>query len=135
MFLRLCIYFLLLFFMASPCHDDQMAYSQTGKASFYSNALEGKPTASGELYHGKSFTAAHKTLPFGTIVNVTNLGNDKEVQVRINDRGPFLPNRIIDLSYEAAKALEMTEKGIVKVKIVVVQPAEGYSAADSVASK
>lgn len=121
--------------MASPCHDDQMAYSQTGKASFYSNALEGKPTASGELYHGKSFTAAHKTLPFGTIVNVTNLGNDKEVQVRINDRGPFLPNRIIDLSYEAAKALEMTEKGIVKVKIVVVQPAEGYSAADSVASK
>lgn len=135
MFLKLCIYFSLLFYLIFPHHNDQMAYSQTGKASFYSSALEGKPTASGELYDGKSFTAAHKTLPFGTIVKVTNLDNDKEVQVRINDRGPFSPNRIIDLSYEAAITLEMTTKGIVKVKIVVVNPASGYTAVDSVASK
>lgn len=110
-------------------------YSQTGKASYYSSVLEGKPTASGEPYNGKSYTAAHKTLPFGTMVNVTNLENGKEVIVKINDRGPFTGKRIIDLSYEAAKALAMRRKGVAKVRIVVVEPATGYTVADSIAIK
>ena len=128
MFLKfyLCCLFVL------PLHKSQSPYTQTGKASYYSGALEGKPTASGELYNGKNYTAAHKSLPFGTIVHVTNLHNGKEVTVRINDRGPFSRNRIIDLSYEAAKTLEMTKKGVVKVVMVVVAPAPGYTVADSV---
>jgi len=104
-------------------------------ASYYSNALEGNPTASGEAYDSKNYTAAHKSLPYGTIVNVMNLDNGKEVRVKINDRGPFSQNRIIDLSYAAAKTLEMTRKGLVKVRIVVIEPASGYSVADSVTIK
>ena len=134
MFLKLSFYSLLLSLLL-PLHKNQMPYSQTGKASYYSSAFEGRPTASGELYRSKEYTAAHKTLPFGTIVNVTNLDNGKEVQVKINDRGPFPPKRIIDLSYEAAKTLEMTKKGIVKVRVVVIEPATGYTVADSVVIK
>lgn len=135
MLLRLCIYALLLYSIPISHCEEQTPYTQTGKASYYSSALEGKLTASGESYDSKSCTAAHKTLPFGTIVHVINLENGKAVKVRINDRGPFAPNRIIDLSYEAAKTLEMTTKGLVKVRMVVVSPAAGYSVADSITIK
>lgn len=91
--------------------------TQTGKASYYSDKLSGSKTANGEKYNPSELTAAHKKLPFGTKVKVTNLNNNKTVTVRINDRGPFVTGRIIDLSKAAAKAIDMLQAGVVKVKI------------------
>lgn len=90
---------------------------QEGRASFYADRFQGRPTASGEPYDSASLTAAHRSLPFGTMVKVTNLRNDKSVVVTINDRGPHLPNRIIDLSKAAAKRLNFIERGITRVRI------------------
>ncbi|HMZ46347.1 MAG TPA: septal ring lytic transglycosylase RlpA family protein [Chitinophagaceae bacterium] len=91
--------------------------TKTGKASFYSDKYKGKKTANGETYKPNEFTAAHKKLPFGTKVKVTNLNNNKTVTVRINDRGPFVAGRIIDLSRVAASEIGMINNGVVKVKI------------------
>ncbi len=95
--------------------------AQVGMASFYGREFDGKPTSSGETYHANHLTAAHRTLAFGTIVRVTNLSNGKKVIVRINDRGPFIKGRIIDLSLAAAKRLDMIDAGVVKVKVEVVR--------------
>ncbi|MBS1950604.1 MAG: Septum-associated rare lipoprotein A [Cytophagales bacterium] len=105
----------------------QSAYAQiqTGKASFYADSFEGSPTASGEKYHANQFTAAHKILPFGTIVRVTNLTNKQSVEVTINDRGPFVEGRVIDLSKAAAEKIGMLNKGVADVKIEVVDPGNG----------
>lgn len=92
-------------------------YPAEGLASIYSNSLSGKKTANGEIYNPGKLTAAHRSLPFGTKVKVTNLENKREVTVRINDRGPYKRGRIIDLSYVAARQLDMLKKGIVKVRI------------------
>ncbi len=89
-----------------------------GLASFYA---EGSKTASGERFDGHELTAAHRTLPFGTQVRVTNVSNGRSVTVRINDRGPFVRGRVVDVSYLAAKTLGMTGRGIAKVKLDVVQ--------------
>ena len=86
-------------------------------ASFYSESYNGRKTANGEIYKSSKYTAAHKTLPFGTKVKVTNLSNNKSVKVVINDRGPFIAGRIIDLTLAAAKKIEMVNAGVVKVKI------------------
>ena len=83
--------------------------------------LHEKKTASGETYNMRALTAAHKHLPFGTIVQVRNLKNRKTVQVTINDRGPFVKDRIIDVSFEAAKQLEFVNEGVVLVKIEVLK--------------
>ncbi len=91
--------------------------SETGMASYYSESYNGKKTANGEIYHSSEYTAAHKTLPFGTKVKVTNLNNGKSVKVRVNDRGPFIAGRIIDLTRTAAQKLDMVSVGVVKVKI------------------
>ncbi len=93
---------------------------QVGSASWYGTLFQGKPTASGETYDMYRYTAAHLDLPLGTWVKVTNLRNSKSVVVRINDRGPVTPGRIIDLSYSAAKQLEMAARGVAKVKIDVI---------------
>lgn len=95
--------------------------AQVGMASFYGREFDGKPTSSGETYHANHLTAAHRTLAFGTIVRVTNLSNGKKVIVRINDRGPFVKGRIIDLSLAAAKRLDMIDAGVVKVRVEVVR--------------
>src|SRR5688572_1565473 len=79
--------------------------THTGTASWYGPGFHGKPTTSGEIYDQKGFTAAHRTFPLGTRVRVTNVANDKSVEVRINDRGPFVGDRIIDLSFAAATVL------------------------------
>jgi len=92
-----------------------------GKASYYGPKFHGKKTASGEVFNMYALTAAHKTLPFGTRCRVTNLTNGKSVIVRINDRGPFIANRIIDLSYGAARALDALQDGIIEVKIEVIE--------------
>lgn len=91
--------------------------SEEAYASFYGEAFNGKPTANGEIFNMNAYTAAHKTLPFGTFVEVTNLENGKKVIVRINDRGPFIGNREIDLSKAAAGVLDMLAQGVVRVKI------------------
>jgi rare lipoprotein A len=90
---------------------------QVGVASWYGKDFHGRPTASGEIYNMHAMTAAHKTLPFGTVVLVTNLENNRQVRVTINDRGPFVRGRIIDLSYAAFKRLERVEKGTARVRL------------------
>jgi rare lipoprotein A (peptidoglycan hydrolase) len=93
---------------------------QVGTASWYGEYFEGKPTASGEPYNMYDLTAAHPTLPLGTYVKVTNLRNRRSVLVRINDRGPIVPGRIIDVSYSAAKTLRFQSRGIQRVRLDVV---------------
>ena len=90
---------------------------QKGKASYYARSFQGKETASGETFNQNELVAAHKTLPFDTRVEVTNLENGKQVTVRINDRGPFKPGRIIDLSRVAANRIDLLEDGIAPVRI------------------
>jgi len=92
-----------------------------GKASYYAEEFHGRKTASGEIYDMSKFTAAHRTLPFGTICRVTNLKTNKSILVRINDRGPFVPDRIIDLSKSAAQALGGINQGIIEVKIEILE--------------
>ena len=102
-----------------------IAQIQSGKASFYADKFEGAPTASGEKYkHGK-LTAAHKTLPFGTRVKVTNTANNQTVEVVINDRGPWVDNRIIDLSKSAAEKLGFINQGLADVQVEVLDPGDG----------
>ena len=93
---------------------------QIGTASWYGESFQGKPTASGEPYNMYDLTAAHPTLPLGTFVKVTNLRNRRAVIVRINDRGPIVPGRIIDVSYSAAKVLNFQSRGIQRVRLDVV---------------
>jgi len=94
---------------------------QRGIASYYYGRWIGRKTANGEIYRASDVTAAHRTLPFNTKVRVTNLRNGKQVIVRINNRGPFIRGRIIDLSLEAARRIDMTRAGIVPVKVEVLK--------------
>jgi len=101
------------------------AQNQTGKASFYADKFEGRPTASGEKYKHSKLTAAHKTLPFGTRVKVTNKTNQKTVEVVINDRGPYVDGRIIDLSRSAAEKLVFINQGLAEVTVEVLDAGDG----------
>jgi len=96
--------------------------SKTGKATYYAKKFEGRRTTSGAVYRAHKYTAAHKTLPFGTEVVVTNLNNQKSVTVVVNDRGPFGKGLIIDLSAVAAKEIGLYGKGIVPCKITYEVP-------------
>jgi rare lipoprotein A len=95
---------------------------QVGTASWYGEYFEGKPTASGEDYDMYDMTAAHPTLPLGTYVRVTNLRNGRAVVVKVNDRGPVVPGRIIDLSYGAARVLKFEQRGLQRVRLDLVRP-------------
>ena len=95
-------------------------YKQNGVASWYGPGFHGKKTANGETYDMHAMTAAHKELPFDTIVEVLNRDNGRRVKVRINDRGPFVAGRIIDLSRRAARKLDMIDLGVVTVEVKVV---------------
>src|ERR1700723_1173615 len=95
---------------------------QIGTASWYGEYFDGKPTASGEDYDMYDMTAAHPTLPLGSYVRVTNLHNGRAVVVKVNDRGPIVPGRIIDLSYGAAQVLQFENRGLQKVRIDLVKP-------------
>jgi len=103
-------------FLLSLC-TTLFAYEQEGLASWYGGKFQGRQTASGEIFDTNELTAAHKTLAFGTVVKVTNLENGKSTVVRINDRGPFIPGRIIDLSRAAAVAIGAAGNGVAKVRI------------------
>jgi len=95
---------------------------QVGTASWYGDYFEGKPTASGEPYDMYDMTAASLTIPLGTYVRVTNLHNGRAVVVKVNDRGPVVPGRIIDVSYGAAKALQFKDKGLQRVRLDLIKP-------------
>jgi peptidoglycan lytic transglycosylase len=102
---------------------------EVGMASWYGGNFQGKPTASGEPYNMYDLTAAHPELPLGTLVRVTNLRNGRAVVLRINDRGPVVPGRIIDVSYSAARVLRFKARGTQKVRLDVVHRAEGETLA------
>lgn len=102
-----------------------IAQIQTGKASFYADKFEGRPTASGEKYKHSKLTAAHKSLPFGTKVKVTNVANSQSVEVTINDRGPYVDGRIIDLSKSAAEKLGFISQGLAEVQVEVIDAGQG----------
>ena len=95
-------------------------HTQKGIASYYSDALHGRKTASGEVYNKRILSAAHKSLPLGTKVRVTKVSNGKSVVVRVNDRGPFVKGRIIDLSRRAARNLGIINSGVAKVQVEVL---------------
>jgi rare lipoprotein A len=94
--------------------------TETGLASWYGHPYHGRAAANGEIYDMEKLTAAHRTLPFGTLVRVTNLGNAKTVDVRIIDRGPFVAGRIIDLSHAAAQAIDMIGPGVAQVRVDII---------------
>jgi rare lipoprotein A (peptidoglycan hydrolase) len=99
--------------------------TQSGKASWYGRGFHGKPTASGDVFDQRLMTAAHKTLPLGSKARVTNLQNGNSVEVTINDRGPFVPGRVIDLSRAAANELGILESGLAQVRIELVHVSAG----------
>jgi rare lipoprotein A len=103
---------------ASRRHSGDTKVASNGVASFYT---EGTQTASGEMFNTMEMTAAHPTLPFGTKLRVTDVGSGRSVTVRVNDRGPYIRGRIVDVSYSAANALGMVGKGVANVKLDVVQ--------------
>lgn len=102
------------------CQEQSTAFKQEGLASWYGVDFDGKPTASGEIFDSTKMTAAHPTLPFGTLLKVTNKENNMSVTVRVNDRGPFIQDRIIDLSQAAAAQLNFTAAGAVSVVLEIV---------------
>jgi rare lipoprotein A len=91
--------------------------TETGKGSYYADKFQGRKTASGDIFKQEKLTAAHRTLPFGTKVKVINLANGRSVNVTINDRGPFAPGRIIDVSKKAARKLGMVDAGVASIEI------------------
>lgn len=114
-------FILLLGACASTPNGAAGKYSETGIASWYGKPYHGRPTASGERFNRHDLTAAHRTLPFGTVVEVKHLGNGRSVKVTINDRGPFVKGRILDLSEAAAKRLHMVNEGVARVRVTAVR--------------
>ncbi len=95
--------------------------AETGQASYYHDRFHGRPTASGEPYDRASLTAAHRTLPFGTWLRVTRIDTERSVYVRVTDRGPFKPGRVIDLSRQAAEEIDLIGPGVAEVELAVVE--------------
>ncbi|GGK83064.1 septal ring lytic transglycosylase RlpA family protein [Rufibacter glacialis] len=126
LFFRNLLCLLVLAFFTTNCTSSAPAfgkrgYTETGKASYYSDKLKGNKMANGERYKPGKRTAAHKKLPFGTKVKVINPQNGRSVKVMITDRGPFSPGRIIDLSKSAARKLDMVNSGVVPVQMKVIK--------------
>ena len=99
---------------------DSVSFPLKGKASYYGSEFNGRKTANGEIYDETAMTAAHRTLPFGTVLRVTNVRNRLSVIVRINDRGPFHPDRILDLSKSAAEELDLIRYGVTEIEAEIV---------------
>ncbi len=116
---------------SAPAAPLPVRSTETGLASWYGHPYHGRAAANGEIYDMEKLTAAHRTLPFGTVVRVTNLDNAKSVDVRIIDRGPFVAGRIIDLSHAAAEVIDMIGPGVAQVRVDILQavaPAENWYA-------
>ncbi|MCL2186136.1 MAG: septal ring lytic transglycosylase RlpA family protein [Treponema sp.] len=120
LYLILIVLFVMALFPFQVLAQETVVLKQEGIASWYGREFEGRPTASGEIFDASQLTAAHPSLPFGTMLIVTNTHNNKKVTVRINDRGPFVPARIIDVSRAAAEQLDMIVTGTAPVKIETV---------------
>ena len=115
-----------------PKHEPK--YNESGLASWYGSRYHGRPTASGEIFNKNDLTAAHKTLPMNSMVHVENLANGRTITVRVNDRGPFVSDRIIDLSEASAKILGYTQNGTAKVRVRYMGPADPNAAQKSAQS-
>jgi rare lipoprotein A len=106
--------------IAKPQTPHRQHWFQFGRASWYGHALQGLPTANGEAYDMNAMTCAHRTLPLGSLIRVTNLRNHRSQVVRVNDRGPMIETRVVDLSYAAAKRLGFSYRGTAKVRIDLI---------------
>lgn len=113
--------------LLSACGGARNAFTQTGQGSYYADKFAGRATASGARYRPGKMTAAHNTLPFGTRIRVTNVRNGRSVKVTVNDRGPHVAGRIVDVSRKAARKLDLVDAGVVPVRLKVVRaaPASG----------
>ena len=107
-----------------PSGDSSISTQQRGRISMYGGDFAGRRTASGEPFDPTALTMAHRTLPFGTRVRVTNLENQRSVEVVVNDRGPFVPGRIADLSEAAARRIGMVAEGVVEALLDILEPAK-----------
>lgn len=121
-FRRFC-WLLSLPWLLSACAGGGNTFTQSGQGSYYANKFNGRKTASGTVYRPNKMTAAHNTLPFGTVVRVTNTRNNRSVKVTVTDRGPHVKGRIIDLSRKAARKIDLIDAGVVPVKVKVVKAA------------
>jgi len=110
-------------FLLASCGAGRNAYTQSGQASYYADKFNGRKTASGARYRPSKRTAAHNTLPFGTVVRVTNTRNHRSVKVKITDRGPHVKGRVIDLSRKAARKIGLVQAGVAPVQLKVVHAA------------
>jgi rare lipoprotein A len=117
--------------LKSKWHGPTRVVVQYGIASWYAAPQGPGLTASGEMFNERDLTAAHRNLPFGTRVRVTNLQNGRSIVVRINDRGPFVPSRLIDLSKAAARRLAFSRRGLAHVKVAVVSQPKSITAAEA----
>ena len=117
------------------CAFADTLYKSSVVASYYADKYNGRKTSSGEIFNMNAYTAAHKTLPFNTVVRVTNLDNGKSVQVRINDRGPFVAGREIDLSKAAASKIDMIKTGTANVRLDIVSSAKEISVYETTTEK
>ena len=104
-----------------PKKRQQYKPHQIGYTSYYAHKFHGRPTASGEIFDMNGFSAAHRELPLGTMIRVTHLGNGRSIVLKVNDRGPFIEGRILDLSLGAAKKIDMLKEGVAKVMIEIVE--------------
>ena len=107
--------------LLSACASGSGAFTQSGQGSYYANKFNGRKTASGTVYRPNKLTAAHNTLPFGTVVRVTNPKNNRSVKVTVTDRGPHVKGRIIDLSRKAARKIDIIDAGVAPVQVKVVK--------------
>jgi rare lipoprotein A (peptidoglycan hydrolase) len=110
---------------------EKRTFAQVGLASWYGGRSHGRRTASGQPFNSAAFTAAHRTLPFGTVVRVTNLKTGKVVKVRVNDRGPYRARRIVDLSAAAGRTLDIRQDGVAPVRLEVFSSDQGWTSGDS----
>ena len=107
--------------LLGACSGGKSAFTQRGQGSYYADKFEGRKTASGTTYRGSKRTAAHNTLPFGTVIRVTNPRNHRSVQVTVTDRGPHAKGRIVDLSRKAARKIGIIDAGVAPVQLKVVK--------------
>ncbi|WP_375418377.1 septal ring lytic transglycosylase RlpA family protein [uncultured Hymenobacter sp.] len=119
---------LALLLLAASCGGSRNAFTQSGKGSYYADKFAGRATASGPPYRPGKMTAAHNTLPFGTRIRVTNVRNGRSVKVTVNDRGPHVPGRIVDVSRKAARKLDLVDAGVVPVQLRVLRAAPAAKA-------
>jgi rare lipoprotein A len=128
----LSLFFAFLFLSVQAQDTGKVLYEKAGTASFYNKKFQGRKTSSGEMLDNNRYTAAHPSLPFGTLVRVINMSNGKSVVVKINDRFVKKKNHLVDVTYSAAKEIDMVSKGIVKIELEVLGLNEAEAEAEAI---